>query len=153
MLGRLKSLLRNTLGDTVEIEADLEHDVRLACAVLLVDAARADHSEQDDEMRTIERLLRERFDLAPQETAALVKHASEKLDHSVALQGFTRQLTNTLDESERATIVGMLWDVVYADGKLDSWEEHLVRRIADLLYVPHSEFIRRKLESEKKNRG
>ena len=47
----------------------------------------------------------------------------------------------------------MLWEVVYADGKLDSWEEHLVRRIADLLYVTHTEFIRYKLIAENKNRG
>jgi len=154
MLGRLKSLLRNTLGDTVQVEADLEHDVRLACAVLLVDAARADHDEQGEEMRVIESLLRERFELSAEETETLVRHAGEKLDHSVALQGFTRQLTDALDEAERGQLIGMLWDVVYADGKVDSWEEHLVRRIADLLYVRHSEFIRYKLEAaEKKHRG
>lgn len=153
MLGRLKSLLRNTLGDTVAVEADLEHDVRLASAVLLVDAARADHDEHDEEMRVIDSLLREHFDLTAAETEALIHHAGEKLDYSVALQGFTRQLMDTLTEAERSRLVGMLWQVVYADGKVDSWEEHLVRRIADLLYVPHSEFIRQKLEAEKKNRG
>lgn len=152
MLGRLKSILKNTLGDTVKVEADLEHDVRLACAVLLIDAARADHDAHDDEMQVVERLLRERFELAPEETAALVKHAGEKLDYSVALQGFTRQLMDMLDESERGGIVGMLWDVVYADGKVDPWEEHLVRRISDLLYVPHSQFIRHKLAAQEKKK-
>ena len=152
MLGKLKSLLRNTLGDTVPVEEDLEHDVRLACAVLLVDAARADHDEHDEEMRVVESLLRERFDLPAEESAALIHHAGEKLDHSVALQGFTRQLMNMLDETERGRIVGMLWDVVYADGRVDPWEEHLVRRIADLLYVTHGEFIRHKLEAERKFR-
>lgn len=153
MLGRLKAILKNTLGDTVETEASLEHDVRLASAVLLIDAARADHAAHDDEMQTVERLLRERFGLSAEETAALVKRAGEQLDHSVALQGFTRQLTDALDEGERGALIGMLWDVVYADGRLDPWEEHLVRRIADLLYVPHREFIRHKLEAQKKNRG
>ncbi|HEX6929895.1 MAG TPA: TerB family tellurite resistance protein [Gammaproteobacteria bacterium] len=150
MLGRLKAILKNTLGDTVEVEADLEHDVRLACAVLLIDAARSDHDAHDDEMQVVERLLRERFELAPDETAALVKHAGEELDHSVALQGFTRQLMDTLDEAERGSLVGMLWEVVYADGKVHAWEEHLVRRIADLLYVPHAEFIRHKLKAQEK---
>lgn len=153
MLGRLKALLRNTLGDTVEVEKSLEHNVRLASAVLLIDAARADHDVHDGEMQVVERLLRERFELSPEEAATLMQHASAELDHSVALQGFTRQLMDALDEAERGTLVGMLWDVVYADGKIDRWEEHLVRRIADLLYVPHSEFIRRKLEAQTKNRG
>lgn len=150
MLGRLKAILKNTLGDTVKVEADLEHDVRMACAVLLLDAARADHAADDEEMQLVERLLRERFELQPEETAALVRHAGETLDHSVALQGFTRQLMDMLDEAERGSIVGMLWDVVYADGKVHAWEEHLVRRIADLLYVPHSEFIRHKLKAQEK---
>lgn len=153
MLGKLKGLLRNTLGDTVAVEESLEHDVQLACAVLLIDAARADDEEHHVELRAVEDLLRQRFDLAPEETTALVAHAREKLDHAVALQGFTRQLMDALDEAERGQLVGMLWEVVYADGKLDAWEEHLVRRIADLLYVTHSEFIRHKLEAEKKNRG
>lgn len=153
MLGRLKSILRNTLGDTVQVEEDLERNVRLACAVLLLDAARADHDEQDAELDVVERLLRERFELDAEEAGALLRHAREQLDHSVALQGFTRQLTDALDEGERGALVGMLWDVIHADGKVDPWEEHLVRRIAELLYVTHSEFIRHKLAAEKKNRG
>lgn len=153
MLGRLKSLLNNALGDTVEIEDTLEHEIQLASAVLLIEAARADHQQDGEEMRTIERLLRDHFDLTPEETSALTRLASEQVDHSVALQNFTRQLTDALDESERGALVGMLWEVVYADGKVDRWEEHLVRRVADLLYVTHSEFIRQKLEAEQKNRG
>lgn len=153
MLGRLKAILNNTLGDTVAVEEDIEHNVRVACAVLLIDAAQADHDVHDEEMRVVERLLRERFGLDADESAALMRHAREQLDHSVALQGFTRRLTDALDEEERGALVGMLWDVVYADGKLDAWEEHLVRRVADLLYVTHGEFIRRKLESQEKNRG
>ena len=151
MLGRLKAILTNTLGDTTDVEASLEHDVRVACAVLLIDAARSDHDAHDEEMQVVERLLRERFALSPGETAALVKRAQETLDHSVALQGFTRQLTDALDEGERGALVGMLWEVVYADGKMHAWEEHLVRRIAELLYVPHGEFIRHKLAAQAKS--
>lgn len=153
MLGQLKTLLRNTLGDTVQTESDLEHDVRLACAVLLVDAARADHEQGDEEMRTVEKLLTTRFELAREEAEALVRHANEELDHAIALQGFTRQLVDTLSESERGGVVGMLWDVVYADGVVHHWEEHLVRTIADLLYVPHVEFMRRKHEAQAKARA
>jgi uncharacterized tellurite resistance protein B-like protein len=99
------------------------------------------------------RLLRESFELTQQDTALLLRRSEEQVDHAVALQNFTRQLTDALDERERGELVGMLWDVVYADGQVDRWEEHLVRRVADLLYIRHTEFIRYKLEAEKKNRG
>jgi uncharacterized tellurite resistance protein B-like protein len=46
---------------------------------------------------------------------------------------------------ERARIVGMLWKVSSADGHIDAHEEHLVRKVADLLYVPHARFIQAKL--------
>lgn len=153
MLGKLKGLLQNALGDTREIEHDLEHEVSLACGVLLIEAARADHAQEDEEMRVVERLLRERFELSREETALLLQRASEELDHAVALQNFTRQLTDALTEQERGELIGMLWDVVHADGKVHQWEEHLVRHVADLLYVRHSEFIRYRLEAERKNRG
>lgn len=153
MLGRLKSLLSNTLGDTVEIEDTLEHEIQLASAVLLIEAARADHQQDREEMRTVERLLRNHFNLTPEETSALTRMASEQVDHLIALQSFTRQLTDALDEQERGALVGMLWEVIYADGRVDRWEEHLVRRVADLLYVTHAEFIRQKLNAEQKNRG
>lgn len=145
MLGKLKALLNTTLGEGVTNDVDEAHGIRLACAVLLLDAARADHAEQDDEIRVVERLLRERFELGADEVEALIERARQSLDHSVALQGFTRQLTDALDEAERGRLVGMIWEVIYADGRVDPWEEHLVRRIADLLYVTHQEFIRQKL--------
>lgn len=148
MLGRLKGLLRNTLGDTVQVEADLEHDVRLASAVLLVEAVRADHDSHEHETQLVERLVQERFDLAAEESAALVKRAEEQADHAVALQTFTRLLVDALDEDERAAIVGMIWKVIYADGQVDRWEEHLVRRVAELLYVPHAKFIQQKLKAQ-----
>lgn len=152
MLGRLKGLLRNALGDTVQVEADLEHDVRLASAVLLIEAVRADHEAHDQETQLVERLVQERFGLPPHESATLVKRAEEQADHAVALQKFTRLLVGALDEDERASIVGMLWKVIYADGRVDRWEEHLVRRIADLLYVPHARFIQQKLMAQQPQR-
>ena len=148
MLGRLKGLLRNALGDTVEIEEDLEHEVRLASAVLLVEAVRADHESHAQETLLVERLVREQFDLSTEESAALVRRAEEQADHAVALQTFTRQLVDALSENERAGIIGMLWRVIYADGRIDRWEEHTVRRISELLYVPHAKFIQQKIAAQ-----
>jgi uncharacterized tellurite resistance protein B-like protein len=60
----------------------------------------------------------------------------------VELQAFTRRLHEQLTEAEKHRVIEMLWKVALADQHLDKHEDHLIRRIADLLYVPHRDLIR-----------
>lgn len=151
MVGKLKSLLRNIVVPAASADEE-KHDIELACAVLLTEVSRSDYSESSEERRKIERLLMERFDLAAAERQQLLERAAHHADRAVSLHEFTSTLKDSLSEDERGDIVEMLWQVVFADGEVDRYEEHLMRRLADLLYLPHSEFIRRKLEAEKKYR-
>lgn len=147
------AVLKKLLGDRMPVAEDPSHETDIASAVLLVEIARADQRQAPEEMRTVEHLLQTRFELTPGERAALLERAHSHADEAVSLQGYTRTLTEALSETERGDIIGMLWEVAYADGQIDPHEELLLRRVADLLYVRHSEFIRRKLETEQKNRG
>ena len=145
MLQKLHNLLRETLGGSEPLQQpDDEAEIRLAAAALLVEIARADAGEDEVERRLAEHLVRERFELDAEQTEQLMALASSRADESISLFEFTNRLKDALEEPERGDIVEMLWDVVYADGEVDRYEEHLMRRIADLLYVTHSEFIRRK---------
>jgi uncharacterized tellurite resistance protein B-like protein len=38
----------------------------------------------------------------------------------------------------------MLWQLAYADQTIDKFEEHLIRKLAELLHVPHKHFIQAK---------
>lgn len=144
MLRKLHELLTETLGGELEEPADEQQEIRLAAAVLLVEIARADAGEAAHERQQAERLLQQRFDLDSGQSRQLIELASDRVDESISLFEFTNRLKDALDEPGRGDIVEMLWDVVYADGEVDRYEEHLMRRISDLLYVTHSEFIRRK---------
>ena len=55
-----------------------------------------------------------------------------------------RLINRHFSQEEKNHIVELLWEVAYADGELDKYEEHLVRKLADLIYVPHRSFIRAK---------
>lgn len=145
MLQKLHKLLVETLGadDGSEPEDDVS-EIRLAAAVLLVEIARADAGEDEAERELAERLLKQHFELDEVQVQQLMDLASARADESISLFEFTNRLKDALEESQRGDIVEMLWDVVYADGAVDRYEEHLMRRIAELLYVTHSEFIRRK---------
>ena len=122
---------------------------RLSVATLLVEIARADFAVDSTERAAIRRMLTAAYGLDSESAAELVASAERTAEESVSLYDFTRRLNEELSPKEKVEIVGMLWRVAYADGRLDKYEEHLVRKAADLLYVPHRHFIRTKLESER----
>jgi len=121
-----------------------EHALPRAAAVLLLEMAVADAGIDDSERRVIERAMVERFELDEAEVQALIEEAALRQRDSHSLHEFTHQLRTQLAPEARAELTEWLWKVGFADGRLDRHEEHLVRRLADLLGVPHREFIRRK---------
>jgi hypothetical protein len=83
-----------------------------------------------------------------QETQELLEVARTESDEMLSLHPFVRLINEHFDAEARARIMEDLWQVAYADGKLDKHQEYTVRKIADLLYVPHSVYIRTKLKVE-----
>ena len=119
-----------------------EQGLRVATALLLVEVARADYVDDLAENDAIFAGLKQFFALDEDETQLLVEEARGAADHAVELQQFTRRLHEQLSQAEKLRIVEMLWQVALADLKLDKLEDYTVRKIADLLYVPHSDLIR-----------
>ena len=125
--------------------AEREHGYHVATAALLVEMMRADYEVRPGEREAVLRALGAAFDdLSADETRDLLARAEERADDATSLYEFTRFINGELDHEQKAHIVELLWRVAYADGDLDKYEEHLVRRIADLIHVPHSVFIRMK---------
>jgi len=127
---------------------DRDAALRLATAVLMIDVARADHVFDENEFERVLRLVEQHFRLSPEEAAELVILASDTADDLVSVHEFTELLHEHLDENEKARIVGMLWDVAYADGQLDKYEDSLVLKISDLLYVSRPKVMRLKHDAK-----
>ena len=72
----------------------------------------------------------------------LIQEAEREADHAVSLQEFTRALHEQLSIGEKHSVIEMLWRVALADSKLDKHEDSLIRKVAELLYVPHNDLIR-----------
>lgn len=123
-------------------DSDRRHGVKLSTALLLIEVERADFAEDITEREATLRLLREHFELSDEEAELLVREAHRTADHAASLQAFTRRLHEALTYDEKLAIVEMLWKVALADSHLDKHEDHVVRKIADLLYVSHSDLIR-----------
>ncbi|HHJ14129.1 MAG TPA: TerB family tellurite resistance protein [Gammaproteobacteria bacterium] len=119
-----------------------EHQLQLATAALLFEMLRADHHTDEREFQAIEHCLREVFSLSPAETGELAGLARRASEESISLHPFTRLINERFSAPDKVRVVEMLWRVAFADGRLDRYEEALVRKLADLLYVPHRDFIR-----------
>ena len=126
---------------------------RLAVATLLVEIARADFEVDPTERDAIRRMLASAYGLDPEPVAELVARAEQAVEEAVSLYEFTSRLNEELSPEDKVEIIEMLWRVAFADGRLDKYEEHLVRKAADLLHVPHRRFIRAKLKIEQEPSG
>lgn len=149
MLASLKNFLSEQFSlDTTDEGDETQHALGVATAALAMDIARADNSVDESERRHIIAAISEQFSFSEEETKKLIELADDKLEQSVSLYDFTRQLNDGLDRNEKIQIVRLLWDVAWADNELNKYEEYFIRKIADLLYVSHADYIRVKLAAE-----
>jgi uncharacterized tellurite resistance protein B-like protein len=146
MIEKLHRLLREHFGPQSGSADDDVNALQLATAILLVEVARADSCITAGERRDIRRMLEKHFGLTPELTRNIAASAESEARQATSLYPFTRLINRVCSADEKVRIIGMLWRVTCSDGRVDKYEEHLVRKIADLLYVPHREFIRTKLE-------
>ena len=146
MLAAIRKFLDEYSLPAADDKSGAEDELRLAVALLLMDVARADLDISEEERQVARQLLEQIFPVSSEEAQALVDAAQREAERATSLYPFTSRINRECDLEERARIVGMLWRVSRTDGKIDAHEEHLVRKVADLLYVPHSRFIQTKLE-------
>ncbi|WP_374447927.1 TerB family tellurite resistance protein [Stella sp.] len=116
-----------------------EDGIELAVAALLIEAARSDDQFGTGERSTIRSLLARRFDLTGPETDRLLAAAADAQDRSVGLYRHIRRITDGYDAPGRVGVIEMLWEVAYADRRLDPEEDALIRRIAGLIHVSDPE--------------
>ena len=114
-------------------------ELEIAVAVLLIDAARMDGVFDRHERATIERLLARRFELTRDDTEELLSLAEETAWRSQQLQPFTLLAVEHMEPQRRVRLIEMLWDVAYADEKLDPHEDELLHRIAGMIDVTDEE--------------
>lgn len=117
----------------------------IAMAMLLLECARADFEHAPPELEAVRAALRENFGLDDAALDRLVGDAGRANRDTVSLHAPVARLNAELSAEDKRQLIGWLWRVALADGRLDPHEEHLLRRLADLLHVSHADFIRSKL--------
>jgi uncharacterized tellurite resistance protein B-like protein len=155
MLESLKGLFADLTGGAKPPERFAENDYRVAAAALLVHAATIDGAMSPPERSKLHAVLKERFALDDAATVELIDEATAAENNAVDLFHFTSLISRSLDDEGGARVVEMLWQIVYADGQVNEFEDNLVWRAADLLNVSSRERIeiRRRVAGEQAEIG
>lgn len=128
-----------------ESAAATERRAQIAAAALLVEVARSDNSFSEAERQTVLASVKGRFRLGEAEAQELLKLAEAESREAHDIFQFTSKIDATFTPERKAQLIEELWRAAYSDGVLHEYEEHLIRRVADLLHLSHSSFIAAKL--------
>ena len=146
MITKIQALLKKYTHMPQEQQLDREQALRMAAVALLMEVAHADSRVRDEERQVILRIIERCYSVSAEQAIEIADAAERHVHDLTSLYPLTRLLASECSIQERVAIVRLLWEVTFADGHVDKHEEHLVRKVADLLYVPHSQFIRTRLQ-------
>ena len=149
MLQSIRRFFQDRVADGVNEPAPeaREHALRLAAAALLFEVARADAEIKEGERAALRAAVESTFSLSGPEAEELLALAEEESRTAASLYEFTRLVDTGFSPEQNIRLVELLWSIGFADKHKDAHEEHLVRRIADLLHVAHSDFIAAKIKA------
>ena len=152
MLKHIKTFFdQHLVPGSVTNDAHSEHVLRLAIAALLLEMTHMDGEVWQEQREAVETAALEHFDLADDETKELLELAEEERYESTDYYQFTSLINSNYTPELKTSLVELLWRIAYANETLHKYEEHLVRKIADLLHVPHSAFIAAKFNARGEN--
>ena len=143
MLNKIKTFFENNfvMGDQ---SVDQEHQLKLATAALLIEMMMQDNEAHEVEQKIIKKSLSEKFELTDDETHQLYELAHQEVKLATDYHQFTTLIAKNFTQAQKIQVIEYLWQVAYADNRLDKYEEHMVRRIADLIHVSHIDFMQAK---------
>lgn len=151
MLSKLSRFFERHLSLTDGVSSSPESAFsrkQLAVAALLVEVARADHHIGQSELAHLPLLLQTKFQLTAEQLNDLIEIAQEQSADATSLHQFTQWINRECTDEEKLQLLAAMWQVAYIDGELDKYEEYVIRKVADLIYVPHSEFLRARMRAK-----
>jgi uncharacterized tellurite resistance protein B-like protein len=149
VLDSIRRLFQQRVLDAADeaAPADRERALRVAAAALLFEVARADSEVRDEERTVMRAAIQGTFGFTRPEADELIELAEQESRSAVSLYEFTSLVDQGFSAEQKKRVVELLWLVCFADAEKHAFEEHLVRKIAGLLHVPHPDFIDAKIRA------
>lgn len=148
MIDKIKSFFSKNV---LEPETELTSPDQLATAALLIEVMVIDGDLDDQEMQAIAGTLSNMLHLSKEQIDQLIELSKEEVADATSLYQFTKEINEHFDIEKKLSLMTAMWRVAFADGHLDKYEENIIRRVADLLHIRHSEYIRCKANAKDAN--
>lgn len=146
MFNLKKKLLKTPESAPESQQQDELERIQIATCIILLEVAKSDDEFSSIEKTTVTALLKKKFELSPDAVDELIEIASQKRDESIDLWQFTNLINKNYTKEDKIKIVEAVWKVIYADKKLDRYEDHFVHKLAKLLRLKHHELIETKMK-------
>ena len=146
MFNSIKSFFDSRLADAADNEESIEQQTNLACAALLIEVINSDHQLDQRESEALLDVLHESLQISDDDLHEMARLAEQQAHQATSLYEFTRLINDHFDYEKKCELIENMWRIAFSDEQLDKYEEHLIRRVAELIYVSHSDFIRTKLK-------
>ncbi|MFT6092354.1 MAG: putative tellurite resistance protein B-like protein [Pseudohongiellaceae bacterium] len=154
MLNTFKSFFDSHFSKTAaQAPDDTAKKLNLASAALMIEVMNSDHQLDDREAAEFTKVLKEELSISTDEIEELASLAKEQANNSTSLYEFTRLINDHYDYKQKTDLIENMWRIAFSDETLDKYEDSLIRRVSELIYVSHSDFIQSKLKvrDSKKN--
>ena len=146
MIKKLRDLISNFSEKTEDVDIQDISDLDNACAALLVEIAFADKDFDESEQDSLKKSLMECYKISEEDINEIIEDAEITIKESTSLYGYTRIVNDKFEYPNKLDLLKNMWRIAYADGSLDKYEEHLIRKTSDLIHISHSDYIKIKLE-------
>ena len=141
---KLNEIFAGLFEDETQVCTVDEHQCQLTSAALMIEVASIDQNFSTSELEALNYILRCEFGLTDNQVQDLIALAQSARDDASSLYPFTKLINDQFDVGQKYKLITSMWQVAFADDNLDKYEESIIRRVADLIYLPHSDFIRAK---------
>lgn len=146
MIDKIKQFFETHLvPDFDNMAKEPQQALQLAVTVLLLEVAESDYQQLPEEEAALLKVVRDCFDLTQAQAEELLDLARSEHADSTDYFEFTRLINQHYTPEQKNQLIESLWQVAFADQSLHHYEEHVIRRLSELLHVPHSVFIAAKL--------
>ena len=148
MIESIKSFFENKLTKKEEEEAPTSamSRVDLTCAALLVEVMNSDHELDEREHQEFMAVLQQSYNIAESDLEELIQLAKDEAFEATSLYEFTKLINDSYDYEQKIELIENMWRIAFSDKRLDKYEDHLIRKVSELIYVSHSDFIKTKLK-------
>ena len=141
LIKHLKQLLGLTSKESHDIA---DTNIQVAGLALLIEVSKSDHTVDPAEQEKIIAIANDMYDIDLEQLNDLLDEANAVAEESTSLYSFTTIINQHYSETDKFNLIFFMWQVAMADGNIDKYEEHIIRRVSDLIYLPHVKFMKAK---------